>query len=637
MFLTSSLPLLPPPPTSLLPPLTTSFSSSEASSTASHQHQHPHQHPSSSRRPKPHHANINNRNSTLVALSSDERTISQRKMAIAMYGYSWLKPAGCAKTMLGRREEEVEKEEVDRQLREVELQERLAQEAEEQERLARLNETGEGEMEVGERDLDEDIPDADEADMDGEEDGGTEEEDGDEIDGGEDDEAMQADLDDEIPDADDQDDEDEDEDDEPMSPDPAGADGNWVYDTRREPDTDDEEQLPHPPPSNRHPPGRAAAGRYGRHATVAGVRLTIPGSEYGYDERDAEDLADAMLAQDEIFDDHATRSSSAAIVEHDLDDDVPEADDEQIWEHTDTELDESEMDISILPGQDAGPSMTGMVQAQNLRPPRSSVRMSVPRSSGPWITGPSPSPQAPGETTTRRGMHARPTPDAATRAARIVSGNRQRHYTHGPPNANARHQFTQTPAMLDSPLDVDEEEVDTDLELDTPDPVAGPSDLRGGFAAGQMARRETTNRGGAARPEADNNNQSPSRAAAARNWLDGAAAAVVGGSGGARRTLFQRATRRRNNVDTQDTATQPASSGASSGGLFTPSPHTGGTAFARPGGAALDWDTPLTANTNASASAGEGSSTSQGRDHSQSGPQRARRTGRFLGARRRVE
>ncbi|KIW29479.1 uncharacterized protein PV07_05293 [Cladophialophora immunda] len=631
MFLTCSLPLLPPPPTSLLPPLTTSFSS-EASSTASHQH--PHQHPSSSRRPKPHHTNINSRNNTLVTLSSDERTISQRKMAIAMYGYSWLKPAGCAKTMLGRREEEVEREEVERQLREVELQERLAQEAEEQERLARLNEMGEGEMDEGERDLDEDIPDADEADMDGEEDGESEDEDGDGIDEGEDDEAMQADLDDDIPDADDQDDDDEDDD--PMSPDPAGADGNWVYDTRREPDTDDEEQLPHPHPTRRHSSGRAAAGRYGRHATVAGVRLPVPGSEYGYDERDAEDLADAMLAHNEIFDDRATEGSSAANIEHDLDDDVPEAEDDQIWEHTDTELEESEMDISILPGQGAGPIVPGMAQAQNLRPLRSSDRISVPRSSGPWITGPSPSPHVPGEIITRRGMHARPTPDAATRAARIVSGNRQRHYHPGLPNT--RHQLNQTPAMLDSPLDVDEEEVDTDVELDTPDPFAAPRNLRDG-AAGRMAGPETTGRDAAPRPaEDDNNNHSPSRAAAARNWLDGAAAAVVGGSGSARRTLFHRATRRRNNVEPDamaaSGAVQAAPGGASSGGLFTPSPHIGGAGSGRvqdrPGGTALDWDTPV--NANAMGGAGEGPS-GQGPD--QRG--RGRRTGRFLGARRRAE
>jgi hypothetical protein len=120
-------------------------------------------------------------------------------MAIAMYGYSWLKPAGCPKTMLGRREEEVEREEVERQLREVELQERVNLEAEEQERLARMRETGE--VEEG-RDLDDDIPDADDAD---EEQGYDSEEGGPPEDGpgdGEEDDGLAVDLDDEIPEAD---------------------------------------------------------------------------------------------------------------------------------------------------------------------------------------------------------------------------------------------------------------------------------------------------------------------------------------------------------------------------------------------------------------------------------------------------
>ena len=34
-----------------------------------------------------------------------------RKQNIASFGYSWIKPAGCAKTMLGMKEEEAEREE----------------------------------------------------------------------------------------------------------------------------------------------------------------------------------------------------------------------------------------------------------------------------------------------------------------------------------------------------------------------------------------------------------------------------------------------------------------------------------------------------------------------------------------------
>ncbi|KAJ9602235.1 hypothetical protein H2200_013355 [Cladophialophora chaetospira] len=489
MLLTTSLPLLPPPSASLLPPLTAPSSDPTIPTQTSQSQQHHH------RRQK-HNAAHATRNNTLLALSTDERNINQRKMAIAMYGYSWLKPAGCAKTMLGRREEEVEREEVERQLREVELQERHAMEEAEQERIARRDELGE--VEDG-RDLDEDIPDAGGLEGEYESDEGDLEE-------GEDAEgmAMGGDLDDEIPDADEQETEEEDE---PLSP--AGADGGWVYDTRREPDTDDEDQLPRP-----LPPPRYGAPRQGR----------VPRSGYGDDEREADELANAMLNEDEMYD-HGTRSSAPG--ERDLDDDVPDAEDDQAWEHTDTELEESEMDISILPGQ-------GFPQAQH--PRRSSARTSgAQRSSGPWISDPSPMPAPPPPHQARSPAHTqihtepqqatiprqrRPpatlTPDvpvpssnyfasthrsASTRAARIVSGNRQRPYR--PEIARAtRHRLAanETPQMIDTPplattaapeLNEDLEEVDTDIEgeddgseeggevdVTTPDPFIAPEHAR---------------------------------------------------------------------------------------------------------------------------------------------------------------
>ena len=61
--------------------------------------------------------------------------------------------------MLGRREEEVEREEVERQLREVEEQEALALAGEEEARRRSMMARGEVQGE-GERDLDEEIPDA---------------------------------------------------------------------------------------------------------------------------------------------------------------------------------------------------------------------------------------------------------------------------------------------------------------------------------------------------------------------------------------------------------------------------------------------------------------------------------------------
>ena len=579
--------------------------------------------------------------------------------------------------MLGRREEEVEREEVERQLREVELQERTAQEAEEQERLARLNEIGE--IEEG-RDLDEDIPDAD-----GEEEAASEEEedevDGDELEGeGGDEEGMQDDLDDEIPDADDHDN--EDEDDGPLSP--AAANGGWVYDTRREPDTDDEDQLSH---SLTLPPLGSGGRIHGRHATVAGVHVSRLGSDYDNDEREAEDLADAMLDDnDELFDPHVNRPRPHANHgEHDLDDHVPEAEEDQVWEHTDTELEESEMDISILPGQsqpqNGRSSAAGIPQVSPRTSARTAAAAAANRSSGPWITGPSPAPiqqlsprqrVSPDATQAHTAtiMSASPYPtssarSASTRAARIVSGNRQRPYR--PDLAPARvhpaprHHLARnlTPGMLDSPLDT-EEEVDTDIDdgvdIATPErarPIA-QTRIGGGERpqAGRTATMETVRlqgqaQAGPAHANVQNRGNgngigSPNRTTAARRWLDGAREAVAGGSGmaGARRTLFQRATRRRHpeldtNADFAATGAGGASEagvqtsdgrlGASSGGLFS-SP----TASVQDDGNALtltragEWETPENAAPAANVS------------EEVSGPGVRRRSGRFLGARRRL-
>lgn len=522
-------------------------------------------------------------------------------MVIAMYGYGWLKPAGCAKTMLGRREEEVEREEVERQLREVELQERMQQEADEQERLARLAETGEPEVD---RDLDEDIPDADGEEVDDVDDDGSDgypEE--------YEDEEMEGDLDDEIPDAD------EEDEDEIMSPDPDGIDANWVYDTRREPDSDDDEDASMPPSQRSH---------LIPHPTVADLRIPVPGSEYDYDEREAEDLANAMLDEDEIFDD---QDVSGGV--RDLDDDVPEAESDQAWEHTDTELEESEMDISNFPGQDQGAGSQAHIGRSSVgHPRRSSGRIasgSTQRSSGPWIADPSPQPQ---DQARRQASHI-PTPDmrnAMTRT-RVLSGT-------GP----LQHQYIQTPAMLDSPLDAE-------TELDT-NPFAAPSSSSSHLRpdnnsnilinnarrpAGRSARLqnleprtvESTNTDDASR-HVMTGNTSPARAA--RNWLDGAAAAV---GGSARRTLFGRASRR-DNSSASSAAAGGGPSMVSSAGLFTPSPrHAGDTgststvAGIRSGagagaGAAADWETPV-----------------MGQDPAAAEGQGRTRSGRFLGGRRR--
>ncbi|EXJ92002.1 hypothetical protein A1O3_00552 [Capronia epimyces CBS 606.96] len=533
------------------------------------------------------------RNSALATLSADERTIVQRKMAIAMYGYSWLKPAGCAKTMLGRREEELEREEVERQLREVEMQERIQQEADEQERLARLGEMGEPE---GERDLDEDIPDAD-PDEEGDED---EDDPYDDFEEEAEEDGMEGDLDDEIPDAD----EDDENDDEIMSPDPETANADWIYDTRREPDTDEEEGALSPA----HP-GRA---RVHANISVAGVYITDPGSGYDYDERDAEDLADAMLDEDEIFD-----HQNADPGERDLDEEIPEAESEQGWEHTDTELEASEMDISMLasgqihPAEPASRDSSRRISGRHVAD--GSRRASGRRSSGPWITGLSRA-QSPGQPGLDSARYSRPTPASVhvEPRARVISGNRAHAHAH----AHQQHQYIQTPVMLDSPLEVD---LELDGELDpfvSSRRATTTRNMRRG-----MPRSVTATAGpdSAASSRTDtaglnvNVNENPSRTTAARNWLDGAAAAV---GGSARRTLFGRAVRRANAGTVNTAATDTTA--ASSGGLFTPSPAT-----EQPEGTAQDWETPVSGQ--ASQESG------QGRDQRET----RTRSGRFLSGRRR--
>ncbi|KAJ5518459.1 Anaphase-promoting complex subunit 15/MND2 [Penicillium expansum] len=130
------------------------------------------------------------------ASAAEERSLRARKLNIATFGYSWIRPAGCAKTMLGMKEEEAEREEA--------LQ-AAAAEMEAAEGAGIMDDDmgmqgGEVEEDEGmERDLDDDIPNAEEEEEEasglieeGEE--GLEEDDiGDEG------EYMERDLDDDIP------------------------------------------------------------------------------------------------------------------------------------------------------------------------------------------------------------------------------------------------------------------------------------------------------------------------------------------------------------------------------------------------------------------------------------------------------
>lgn len=96
---------------------------------------------------------------TIATLAAEERSLRSRKLNIASFGYSWIRPAGCAKTMLGMKEEEAEREEA--------LQAAAAEmEAAEGEGIMDDDmgmQTGEVEEDEGmERDLDDDIPNAEE-------------------------------------------------------------------------------------------------------------------------------------------------------------------------------------------------------------------------------------------------------------------------------------------------------------------------------------------------------------------------------------------------------------------------------------------------------------------------------------------
>ncbi|KAL4936062.1 Apc15p protein-domain-containing protein [Aspergillus oleicola] len=158
-------------------------------------------------------AALSSTSDTLATLILEERALRARKNNIASFGCSWIKPAGCPKTMLGMKEEEAEREEA---MAAADAEFAAAAAA-----AAAAGGGGEGEdgmEETGmERDLDADVPDADgdEEDEEGEdglvEDG---EEGLEEDEGVDEEEYMERDLDDDVPEAyPDYDDDDEDEDD----------------------------------------------------------------------------------------------------------------------------------------------------------------------------------------------------------------------------------------------------------------------------------------------------------------------------------------------------------------------------------------------------------------------------------------
>lgn len=95
------------------------FGSSQPHRSSFHYHQNAGETNNHSRRNNGSAAHLNSRtliSSTipangLSALLLEERALRARKQNIASFGYSWIKPAGCTKTMLGMKEEEAEREE----------------------------------------------------------------------------------------------------------------------------------------------------------------------------------------------------------------------------------------------------------------------------------------------------------------------------------------------------------------------------------------------------------------------------------------------------------------------------------------------------------------------------------------------
>lgn len=138
---------------------------------------------------------------SLAALLLEERALRVRKQNIASFGYAWIKPAGCPKTMLGMREEEAEREEglaaAAAEMNAAAAAAGMGLDAFGDTTQGQLGLVGDGvDADELERDLDDDIPDADAEGLveEGEE-GFEEDEDVD------DDELMERNLDDDIPDA----------------------------------------------------------------------------------------------------------------------------------------------------------------------------------------------------------------------------------------------------------------------------------------------------------------------------------------------------------------------------------------------------------------------------------------------------
>ncbi|KAF1997219.1 hypothetical protein P154DRAFT_579143 [Amniculicola lignicola CBS 123094] len=116
------------------------------------------------RRPSSHHGRHHNSSRTmLAALTADENALYQRKQNVRRFGAGWIRPPGVSKTLQAKMDEEAEREEQEIIARREQGMLDLAAaqtEAANQEAAAHGEDE---EMGEGERDLDEDVPEAEES------------------------------------------------------------------------------------------------------------------------------------------------------------------------------------------------------------------------------------------------------------------------------------------------------------------------------------------------------------------------------------------------------------------------------------------------------------------------------------------
>lgn len=234
----------------------------------------------------------------LARLAADEQKMNRRRLNVQNFGSTWIKPPGVPKTLHQMREEKREQEEHQEAMR----REQLAQELAEAEGGGPMDEGMMDDVQLdGAQDLDDEIPDAEDAfdpssDDESEEDGGEEDEENEEGEDDDDEEAL------------------------------------------REEEADEEalrEERQHGLVAARM---RMTDDAF-REALIRGDP-EADGSMYGGDEDLEDEDREQLLDEDDLYD-NTLDDGTAGDMDADLDDDIPEADDDGGYEHTDSEAEVS--------------------------------------------------------------------------------------------------------------------------------------------------------------------------------------------------------------------------------------------------------------------------------------------------------